>query len=82
VRVAQLPIRLPFSPYAQIAALISMAAIAIGTFYVQGLQYSVASFALFLLAITVFYRILNRRNGGKPKDSSEQGFAMTRTDSP
>jgi L-asparagine transporter-like permease len=72
--VAQLPIRLPFSPCAQIAALISLAAIVIGTFYVEGLQYSVASFVLFLLAITAVYRMLNRRNGGNRKDSSEQSF--------
>jgi L-asparagine transporter-like permease len=69
--VAQLPIRLPFSPWAQIAALSALAAIVIGTFYVEGLQYSVASFALFLLAITAFYRVLKRRNGGNRKDSSE-----------
>jgi amino acid transporter, AAT family len=79
--VAQLPIRLPFSPWAQIAALISLAAIVIGTFYVEGLQYSVASFALFLLAITAFYRMLNRRRGSNRKDSSEQSFAMRRSDS-
>jgi len=57
---AQLPIRLPFSPGAQIAALIALAAIVVGTFYVDGLQYSVATFALFLLAITAFYRMLKR----------------------
>jgi amino acid transporter, AAT family len=59
-RVAQLPIRLPFSPWAQIAALSALAAIVIGTFYVEGLQYSIASLALFLLAITAFYRVLKR----------------------
>jgi L-asparagine transporter-like permease len=63
-RVAELPIRLPFSPWAQIAALSALAGILIGTFYVDGLQYSVASFALFLVAITGFYRLLKRRNGG------------------
>jgi AAT family amino acid transporter len=71
-RVAQLPIRLPFSPCAQIAALIALAAIVIGTFYVEGLQYSVANFALFLLAITAFYWMLKRRNRSNRKDSSEQ----------
>jgi L-asparagine transporter-like permease len=79
--VAQLPIRLAFSPYAQIAALIALAAILIGTFYVEGLQYSVASFALFLLAITLFYRMLKRRSGGNRKDCSEQSFTMPRIDS-
>jgi AAT family amino acid transporter len=59
-RVALLPIRLPFSPYAQIAALIALAAITISTFYVEGLQYTVPSFAPFLLVITAFYYVLKR----------------------
>lgn len=79
--VAQLPIRLPFSPFAQIAALIALAVIVIGTFYVEGLQYSVASFALFLLAITAFYRMLKRRSECIRKDSSEQSLVMPRSDS-
>jgi L-asparagine transporter-like permease len=61
-RIAQLPIRLPFSPYAQIAGLIALAAIAISTLYVEGLEYSVPSFVPFLLVITAFYRVLKRRN--------------------
>jgi L-asparagine transporter-like permease len=60
--VAQLPIRLPFSPYAQIAALLGLIAITVSTFYVDGLRYSVPSFTLFLLVITAFYRVLKRRN--------------------
>ena len=61
-RVAELPIRLSFSPYAQLAALACLAGIAIGTFYVQGLEYSVTSFILFLMLITAFYWTLRRRN--------------------
>ena len=53
-RAALLPIHLPFSPYSQIAALISLAAITISTFYVDGLRYTVPSFMLFLLVITAF----------------------------
>jgi AAT family amino acid transporter len=53
-RAALLPIHLPFSPYSQIVALISLAAIAISTFYVDGLRYTVPSFMLFLLVITAF----------------------------
>jgi L-asparagine transporter-like permease len=60
-RVAQLPIRLSFSPYAQIAALFALAAIAVSTFYVEGLEYSVPSFILFLLLVSAFYWTLNRR---------------------
>ena len=60
-RVAQLPIRLPFSPYAQIAALVSLAAFAFSTFFVRGLEYSVPSFLPFLLAITASYWMLKQK---------------------
>jgi amino acid transporter, AAT family len=62
-RVSVLPIRLLFSPYSQITALIALAAIAISTFYVEGLQYTVPGFMPFLLVITAFYWILKRRKG-------------------
>ena len=61
-RAAQLPIHLPLSPFAQIAALLGLAAIVISTFYVDGLRYSVPSLVPFLLLITVFYWLLKRRN--------------------
>ncbi len=61
-RIAQLPIRLAFSPCAQILALAALAGIAIGTFYVQGLEYSVASFIPFLAIVTASYWTLRRRN--------------------
>ncbi len=61
-RVALLPIRLPFSPYSQVAALVALAAIGISTLYVAGLEYSVPSFIPFLLVITTLYLTLMRRN--------------------
>jgi L-asparagine transporter-like permease len=64
-RVAQLPIRLPFSPGMQIVALTGLVALAISTFYVEGLQYSVPSFLPFLLLITAFYFALKRKNRRK-----------------
>jgi L-asparagine transporter-like permease len=64
-RVAQLPIHLSFSPYAQIAALLGLVAITISTFYVDDLRYSVPTFTLFLLVLTAFYEILKRRNHAK-----------------
>jgi len=67
-RVARLPIRLTLSPYSQIVALISLGVIAIGTFYVDGLQYSVLSFIPFLLVITGFYWIVRRRNRSELMD--------------
>jgi len=64
-RVAVLPIRLPFSPWLQILALMGLAAITISTFYVDGLQYSILSFIPFLLVVTAFYWTLKRRNRSK-----------------
>jgi amino acid transporter, AAT family len=80
-RIAALPIRLPFSPYAQIVALIALAAIASSTFFVENLQHTVPDFLLFLFLITVFHpgvaakgrhlahgfrqRRLNRRHRGE-----------------
>jgi L-asparagine transporter-like permease len=59
-RVAMLPISLRFSPHAQSAALVALAAIVSGTFSVAGLEYSVPSFVAFLLLITLFYLTLRR----------------------
>lgn len=61
-RIAQLQIRLSFTPYSQVIALIALAVIATGTFYVEGLQYSVLNFTAFLLVISAFYVVLRRRN--------------------
>jgi AAT family amino acid transporter len=79
-RVSLLPIRLPFSPYSQIAALIALGAITISTFYVEGLQYTVPSFMPFLLAITAFYWTLKRINRSKRKDSAERDFSISQGD--
>jgi AAT family amino acid transporter len=54
-RIAALPIRLPFSPYAQIVALASLAAIASSTFFVESLRHTVPDFLLFLLLIAAFH---------------------------
>ena len=79
-RISLLPIRLPFSPYSQIAALIALGAITISTFYVEGLQYTVPSFVPFLLAITAFYWTLKRTNRGKRKDSAERDLFISQGD--
>jgi amino acid transporter, AAT family len=70
-RVQHFPIRLPFSPYAQIAALMAFAVIALSTFFVEGLKYSVPSFLPFLLVITPFYWTLKRSSRRKPSGRSE-----------
>jgi hypothetical protein len=50
----------------QILALTGLCALAISTFYVEGLQYSLPSFLPFLLLITGFYCALKRKNHRKP----------------
>jgi AAT family amino acid transporter len=79
-RIALLPIRLPFSPYLQIAALVALAAIALSTFYVAGLEYSVPSFMPFLLVITTAYWTLMRKNRSILKDNSERNFSTPERD--
>jgi amino acid transporter, AAT family len=79
-RIARLPIRLPFSPYSQIAGLAALAALAISTFYVEGLQYSVASFLPFLLLITAAYWALKRKHRSSSKDSAERNFLPSQND--
>jgi len=69
-RVARLPVRLWFAPFSQVAALIALGGVAAGTFYVEGLKYSVPSFVAFLLAITASYLTM-RRQRLKGASSSE-----------
>jgi amino acid transporter, AAT family len=61
-RIAALPIRLPFSPFAQIVALAAIAAIASSTFFVESLRYTVPNFLLFLLIIAAFHSWAARKS--------------------
>lgn len=69
VRVRQLPIRLRFYPWSQIAALMALLGIALSTFFVKDLKYSVPGFIAFLFGITVFYWRVQRRNFTRRSDS-------------
>ena len=80
VRLAQLPIRLQFTPFSQIAALIAIVGIALSTFYVKDLKYSVPSFIVFLLGVTAFYWTLNQRNL-KKRSGSERSLTLPKRDS-
>jgi amino acid transporter, AAT family len=79
-RIANLPIRLRFTPFSQIAALIALAGIAIGTFFVEDLKYSVLSFIPFLLAISAFYWTTGRWNFNQ-RSGSEHILAVPKEDS-
>jgi L-asparagine transporter-like permease len=60
-RVAQLPMRLRFSPYSNVLGIAALLGIAASTFYVDGLQYTVPAFAPFLLLISLAYWIIRRK---------------------
>jgi len=54
-RIAELPIRIHFYPYSTWLGLIAIAGIALTTFYVDGLQYTVPAFLPFLLLVSIAY---------------------------
>ena len=62
-RVAQLPLRIHFYPYSTWLGLIAVAGIALTTFYVDGLQYTVPAFLPFLLLVSIAYwRVRGKEN--------------------
>jgi L-asparagine transporter-like permease len=72
-RIAALPIRLPFSPYAQIVALAALAAIASSTFFVESLRHTVPDFLLFLVLIAALHSRLRRKGVTSRTGSSNAG---------
>jgi uncharacterized membrane protein YesL len=47
--------RLPLFPFSTLVGVAALLAVAIGTFYVDGLQYTIPAFAPFLLVMTIAY---------------------------
>src|SRR6266699_2177739 len=62
-RIARLPMRLRFFPYSTCLGIAALLGIAVSTFYVQGLQYSVPAFAPILLLISLAYWKVRRGKG-------------------
>jgi L-asparagine transporter-like permease len=60
-RVAALPMRLPFFPVSTVLGGLALIAIAFGTFYVDGLQYTIPEFLSFLVVISIVYVKTRRR---------------------
>lgn len=54
-RVAALPMRLRFFPFSTLLGIAALLGIAVATFYVQGLQYTIPAFAPFLLLISLLF---------------------------
>lgn len=77
-RVAQLPMRLHFSPYSNALGIAALLGIAASTFYVDGLQYTVPAFAPFLVLISLAYWWICRSTAAArvTKGADESGSAM------
>lgn len=54
-RLSSLPMRLPAHPFFTLAGIVLLVAISMTTFFVDGLQWSVPAFCIFLGLITLFY---------------------------
>lgn len=59
-RIARLPMHLRFFPYSTILGIVALFGITAATFFVPGLERTVPSFCVFLLAITVAYWLSGR----------------------
>jgi amino acid transporter, AAT family len=54
-RLSSLPMRLPAHPLFTVAGIVLLAAIAVTTFFVEGLRWSVPAFSIFLICISLLY---------------------------
>jgi amino acid transporter, AAT family len=59
-RIARLPMHLRFFPYSTILGILALLGITAATFFVPGLERTVPSFCVFLLAITIAYWLSGR----------------------
>jgi L-asparagine transporter-like permease len=62
-QVAKLPIRLPAHRLTVTLGILSLVAIAVTTFFVDGLQYTVPSYLVFLAVISLLYASMKPRDG-------------------
>ncbi len=62
-QVARLPIRMPAHRVAAAFGIVSLVAITVTTFFVDGLQYTVPSFLPFLALISILYARMRKRDG-------------------
>jgi L-asparagine transporter-like permease len=60
--VRRLPLKLPAHPIPTLASIVAIGAIAVSTFWVDGLRYTLLTFAPFLLLISLFY-LKHRKSG-------------------
>jgi amino acid transporter, AAT family len=68
--ILQLPLKLPAFPLPTLAAIVALVAIAVSTFWVDGLRYTIPAFMPFLGAISLLYL-------GRKRDMSHAGKSET-----
>jgi L-asparagine transporter-like permease len=69
-RIARLPLRLPLAPFSPILGIAALLGISIATFFVEGLRYTVPSFAAFLLMMSLVYWSIRRAERTKTHGQS------------
>ena len=70
-KIAQLPIRLRLTPYSTWLGIVALFGIAVSTFYVDGLQYTVPAFLPLLLLISLAYWNVRRKGELGPQMEGE-----------
>jgi amino acid transporter, AAT family len=60
-RLSRLPMRLPGHPFFTVANIVLLLGISVTTFFVDGLEWSIPAFAVFLSAISLLYLIRRRQ---------------------
>ena len=70
-RVARLPMRLRFFPYSTFLGIAALLGLALSTFYVDGLQYTVPAFLPFLLLMSLAYWRIKGKGGLLPDSENE-----------
>jgi L-asparagine transporter-like permease len=72
-RAAQLPLKLPAHPLPTLAGIVALIGIAVTTFWVDGLRYTIPTFAPFLLILSLIY--WRNRSGSEAKSSTPSRIA-------
>jgi L-asparagine transporter-like permease len=65
-RLARLPMRLPGHPFFTVVNIVLLLGISVTTFFVDGLEWSIPAFAVFLSAISMLY-LIRRRQAHEPQ---------------
>ena len=68
-RLLSFPMRLPVHPFLTALGILLIAAVAVTTFFVDGLQWSVPAFSAFLALISLLYLRIKRQAGSGDRDN-------------